>query len=309
MTLCGQTKLQLPHWMHVSGSHSATNSEIRRFSYVVVPLGKVPSTGRALTGRDSPRPAIIAAVTVRTNSGRVVRDDQGQGVPGPRRGRDRDLGQRRHRAVDRRLVAPHDLPAAPAVGLADRRLDPLQRLVARQHPGDGEEAGLQDGVRPPGQPGLTGDGIGVDGEQPQPAVDDLLLHRRGQGVPHLVGRLRRVEQQRRAVLGGGQDVDLVQQGEVVDADEPGLGSPATARRSVRAEAQVRHGQPAGLLRVVDEVGLGVHLRVLGEDLHGVLVRSDRPVRADAVEDRPQRRGVLDVEVGVVRQARCRRRRR
>ena len=32
MTLCGQTKLQLPHWMHVSGSHSATISEIRRFS-------------------------------------------------------------------------------------------------------------------------------------------------------------------------------------------------------------------------------------------------------------------------------------
>ena len=28
------------------------DSEIRRFSYVVVPLGKVPSTGMALTGRD-----------------------------------------------------------------------------------------------------------------------------------------------------------------------------------------------------------------------------------------------------------------
>ena len=31
-TLCGQTKLQLPHWMHVSGSHVATRSLIRRFS-------------------------------------------------------------------------------------------------------------------------------------------------------------------------------------------------------------------------------------------------------------------------------------
>ena len=40
-----------------------------RFSYSVVPLGYVPSTGSALTGSSSPRPAIIAAVTVRTNCG------------------------------------------------------------------------------------------------------------------------------------------------------------------------------------------------------------------------------------------------
>ena len=69
MTLCGQTKLQLPHWMHRSGSHVATRSEMLRFSKAVVPLGYVPSTGSALTGSWSPRPSIIAAVTVRTKSG------------------------------------------------------------------------------------------------------------------------------------------------------------------------------------------------------------------------------------------------
>ena len=31
-----------------------------RFSYWAVPVGKVPSTGMALTGRRSPLPAIIA---------------------------------------------------------------------------------------------------------------------------------------------------------------------------------------------------------------------------------------------------------
>ena len=51
MTLCGQTKAQLPHWMHRSGSHCATSSETLRFSYAAVPLGQVPSGGRALTGR------------------------------------------------------------------------------------------------------------------------------------------------------------------------------------------------------------------------------------------------------------------
>ena len=55
--------------MQISGSQTATSSEMLRFSYAVVPLGYVPSTGSALTGSSSPRPAIIAAVTVRTNSG------------------------------------------------------------------------------------------------------------------------------------------------------------------------------------------------------------------------------------------------
>ena len=37
--MCGQTKLQLPHWMQVSSSQTATSSEMLRFSYAVVPLG------------------------------------------------------------------------------------------------------------------------------------------------------------------------------------------------------------------------------------------------------------------------------
>jgi len=40
-----------------------------RFSYLVVPTGKVPSSGIAETGSQSPRPAMISAVTLRTNSG------------------------------------------------------------------------------------------------------------------------------------------------------------------------------------------------------------------------------------------------
>ena len=173
-----------------------------------------------------------------------------------------------------------------------------------EHPGDREEGGLQDRVRAPGEPGLAGDGVGVDREQPQPAVDDLLLHGSWQRVPHLVRLARHVEQQRRAVPGGGQDVHLVEHGEVVNADEPGLRHQPRGGDGVRTEAQVRGRQPAGLLRVVDEVGLGVHLRVLSEDLHGVLVRPDRPVGPDAVEDRPQGGRVLDVEIGVVAQARA-----
>ncbi len=52
----------------------------------------------------------------------------------------------------------------------------------------------------------------------------------------------------------------------------------------RAEAQMRDGDRAGLLRVVDEVALRVQAGLLGDDLDRVLVRADGPVRAEAVED-------------------------
>ena len=43
----------------------------------------------------------------------------------------------------------HHLGAAPAVGLLDRRLDPLDRLLALEHARDREEAGLEHRVRAP----------------------------------------------------------------------------------------------------------------------------------------------------------------
>ena len=47
-----------------------------RFSHCAVPLGYVPSTGSALTGSSSPRPAIIRAVTSRTKAGACVGDER-----------------------------------------------------------------------------------------------------------------------------------------------------------------------------------------------------------------------------------------
>ena len=54
MTLCGQTKAQLPRWMHRSGSHDGTRSETLPFSNIDVALGYVPSIGNLLTGNSSP---------------------------------------------------------------------------------------------------------------------------------------------------------------------------------------------------------------------------------------------------------------
>ena len=208
------------------------------------------------------------------------------------------------RAVDRGLVALDHLGAAAAVGLGDRRLDPLDRLLARQDSGEGEEAGLQDDVCASGEADLAGDPAGVDRVHVDVLGEDLLLHRARQRIPHLVRRARTVEQQRRAVCRGAEHVDPVEQPELVAADEAGLLHEVGSADRLRPEAEVRDGLRAGLLRVVDEVALRVQALV-AEDLDRVLVRADRPVRAEAEEDRAHRLGRLDVECRVVVEARHR----
>ena len=206
------------------------------------------------------------------------------------------------RAVDRGLVALDHLGAAAAVGLGDRRLDPLDRLLARQHSGEGEEAGLQDDVGPSGEADLAGDPAGVDRVHVDVLGEDLLLHRARQRVPHLVRRARAVEQQRRAVRRAAEHVDPLEQPELVAADEARLLHEVGRPDRLRPEAEVRDRLRAGLLRVVDEVALRVQALV-PEDLDRVLVRADRPVRAQAEEDRAHRLGRLDVQRRVVVQAR------
>src|SRR4030095_10992812 len=54
ITECGQTMAHFPHWIHVVVSHSGISRARFRFSHLAVPVGKVPSTGNALTGNSSP---------------------------------------------------------------------------------------------------------------------------------------------------------------------------------------------------------------------------------------------------------------
>jgi hypothetical protein len=81
------------------------------------------------------------------------------------------------RAVDRPEIALHHLLALFGIGLADRILDANDRLVPRQHAGDGKEAGLQNGVDAAPEPHLLRCLRSVDDEEAKPPLDDLLLHR------------------------------------------------------------------------------------------------------------------------------------
>ena len=63
----GQPSEQRPHWMQISASQIGMSKAIDRFSYCVVAVGNVPSTGIALTGKRSPLPAMISPRTLWTN--------------------------------------------------------------------------------------------------------------------------------------------------------------------------------------------------------------------------------------------------
>ena len=183
MTLCGQTKLHCPHWTQRSSRQTGTVSERLRFSNAAVPDGNVPSTGMALTGIWSPSPAKIRAVTV-ADEIRRIRRHQGRHVdPAGDVRRNFDFAQPRQGSVDRGEVLIDDRLPLARVCLADRLLDVADRLLARQNAGDGEEAGLQNGVGPRTQADLARDGGGVDDEQAQFLVDDRLLHRPRQSIP------------------------------------------------------------------------------------------------------------------------------
>src|SRR5680860_52432 len=69
MLAWGHENEHFAHWMHTAGSQIGISRAMLRFSHWAVPVGQVPSTGKALTGRSSPRPAIMAAVTSWTKAG------------------------------------------------------------------------------------------------------------------------------------------------------------------------------------------------------------------------------------------------
>src|SRR5215207_6186830 len=190
MTLCGQTKLHVPHWMQVSGSQTATRSEIRLFSYAVVPVGKVPSTGSALTGRSSPRPAIMTAVTVRTKSGAWSGTTGGSG---------------------RVEVAPSgtgmrcNAPTAASTAASLRAT-----ISAPRRPYEERRAALTR---------ARASSRGSTPEMAKKQVCSTVLDRPGERRPHLARRVGSVEQQGGAVARAAQDVQLVQEPDLVAAHE------------------------------------------------------------------------------------------
>ena len=113
--------------------------------------------------------------------------------------------------------------AALAVGLLDGLLDLLDRLFARQHAADGEEAGLHDGVDARAHAGFARHRVAVDHVELDLLVQHLFLRAARQFVPDFGGRVRRVEQEDRAGHGCFQHIHLLEEAEVVAGHKAGAG--------------------------------------------------------------------------------------
>ena len=198
-------------------------------------------------------------------------------------GRDLHLAQAGDRDIDRIPVLLHDGVALLAVGLLGIRLHVLVSLLVRDDVGQLEERGLHDGVDAVAHANLRRQIDGVDGIELDVLLSELLLHGSRQVRVELFIAPLAVEQERAAILQGGEHVVLRHIRRVVAGGE--VSRVDLIRRLDRrlAEAQVRNRQTAGLLGVVCEIRLSVHIGVVTDDLDGVLVRADGAVRAETVE--------------------------
>ena len=210
--------------------------------------------------------------------------DRGRHLVDAGRGRgDLDLEDRVARGVDALPVLLDDVHALLGVGLLGVLLELGDGLVLGEDAGDLEERGLEHGVGARAHAGRLGDLGGVDHVEADLLVDDLLLDLVGEVLPDLVGRVGRGEEEGGAVLGLGEHVVLLDEGEVVARDEVRVGAEVRAADRLVAEAEVGDREAARLLGVVLEVALRVVVGVGADDLDRVLVRADGAVRAEAVE--------------------------
>ena len=124
----------------------------------------------------------------------------------------------------------------------------------------------------------------------------------GEVIPDLFRAVDAVQQEC-AVLGGIlEHIQLLHEGELVAGDEVGGVDQIGGADLVGAEAEMRNRNTSGLLGVVDEIPLGVVLRVIPDDFDGVLVGPHSAVGAEAEEETPGGLGIRGGEVGIVVQA-------
>ena len=104
-------------------------------------------------------------------------------------------------------------------------------------------------------PAALRDRVGIDDEEAQLLVDDLLLHLARQLVPDLVGPYGAFSRKTPPGSRVLEHVEALEEVELVAGDERRLRDQVRRADRPRPEAQVRDRHRAGLLRVVDEVAL------------------------------------------------------
>ena len=217
-----------------------------------------------------------------------------------------DLDQTALRGVDGGVVHVDDRVALAGELFVNGFLHVIgSLLVGHDRIVDVEERRLHDGARFAVQTDLRCDADTVDIVEFEVLFRDLLFNFRGQvlfeffeGVPG------RVQQELAAFLDVGEHVVAGDVGRVVAGNEVSTVDEVRRLNGRFAETEVRNGDAARFFGIVEEIRLRVHIRVVADDLDGILVRADGAVRAEAVElarDRALGSGIVlfgEVERGI-----------
>ena len=189
--------------MHRSGSHTGISAASLRFSYFVVPFGKVPSIGIADTGSRSPLPGDHRhrdTVDEVRSRGHGCCDECILSLVGLLDGTATSASSSSARSTAAWFFSTISRPRRPYASTIDCFTAAIAS-VAIHHVDQGEEAGLHHRVDPARHAQIVGDPGRVDREHLELPLDDLALNRRRQMAPDLVGRIRGVQQERPALTG------------------------------------------------------------------------------------------------------------
>jgi hypothetical protein len=238
MLACGQTITQLPHWMQSWGDQSGD----RVRDVALLPSRRSGGIG-SVRGQGAHREIVAAAGDDRRGHvldevRGMVGDDRRSGSRADDRHRQVDFVQVVEGAIDRREILIDELRSLAAVGRKDGLLDPGDRLLARQHARDREEARLHHRIDTSGHAGVRRDPVGVDHEHADALADDFSLYPLWQVVPRVGGPERRIDQEHRPLVRLGEHLDAFQQLELMAGDETGFVHEVGRPDRVGSEAQV-----------------------------------------------------------------------
>ena len=230
-----------------------------------------------------------------------VADERGKGAVIGRRvggarplGGDGDLHEVPERHADGVLVLLDDGLTLLLVRFHHGVLEQGDRAVNLDDPRELEEDGLHNAVDEPAKPGLAGDFVSVDDVELGLLCGEVSLDACGKLPLELVLRPHAVQDKGSAVPQLLRHRELLDVIGLVASDVISLFYRVRGRNRALPEAQVRGGDPAGLVGGEEEVPLRVHLGLVADQLDGVFVCADRAVGAHSPEDalgRPPRDGV------------------
>ena len=194
-----------------------------------------------------------------------------------------DLYNRIDACIDGVVVLLHHGVTLLGIGLLGSSLHEGNGIRFGDHVGQLEESSLHDGVDTAAHAHIVCQLDCIDIIELHMVLGDGILHGGGEFFLHILQRPLAVEQEGAALLDtlgyrvAGDIYGVMAGHEVGAVDE------VRALNGGLTEAQMAYGQAAGLLGVIGEIALGIHIGMVADDLDAVLVGANGTVGTEAIE--------------------------